>query len=222
VGCGRQPWPEQEGADLEQRTTVPDVEAAEAVARVAVSKPLRSLSLDGNYLGDNGVACLATILASKAAESGLSLESLNLANNNASAGAQQRTFGSASAAIGQLIAASTTLASLELCHNGIRDEGACAVAKGLRTNTSLLTLKLAWNSFGAGRPIKDLRNALVAASLTSLDLSYNSITAKTAHILAEALALNTTLRRLCVDGKPNPYTTPETLIPNPNAYSLTP
>ena len=33
-----------------------------------------------------------------------------------------------------------------------------------------------------------------------LDLGYNSITAKTAHILAEALALNTSLRSLVVDG----------------------
>ena len=91
VGCCRQPWPEQEGPlDAEDRTTIPDIAAAEAVARVALAKPLRSLSLEGNYLGDNGVACLAGLLAKQAADcDNLSLESLNLANNNTCAGAQQ-------------------------------------------------------------------------------------------------------------------------------------
>ena len=215
----RQPWPEQEDdsgaqADLlmpggkygvqgrggQQRTTVSDVAPAAALAEVALAKPLLSLSLEGNYLGDKGVACLASALAAAAPDSAFSLTSLNLSSNNSVAGSQQRTFNTAAAALGRLLNGCTTLSSLDLCRNGIRDEGACAVARGLRSNTSLQTLRLGWNSFGSSRAMKEVRNGLVVAGLIELDLGYNSITAKTAHILAEALALNTSLRSLVVDG----------------------
>lgn len=186
------------GRGGELRTTVSEAAPAALLAQVALAKPILSLSLEGNYLGDKGVACLVSALAG--ASAALSLTDLNLCSNNSLANSHQRTFTGAAAAVGNLLSTCTSLTRLDLSRNGIREEGACAVGRGLRNNTTLKTLKAGWNSFGGGRAIKELRNALVAAALTQLDLSYNSITAKTAHILAEALALNTSLRSLIVDG----------------------
>ena len=96
----------------------------------------------------------------------------------------------------------SSLTELDLSSNLLRGQGACAVARGLRNNSSLKRLHLGWNTFGKGKPMTELRSALSKrqATLTDLDLRYNSISVSTAHILAEGLKHNTSLRALTLDG----------------------
>ncbi|XP_015756490.1 PREDICTED: uncharacterized protein LOC107335955 [Acropora digitifera] len=104
----------------------------------------------------------------------------------------------------------TSLTSLHLSGNRIKDEGAKSLSEALRVNTSVTSLDLNWNSItdeGANSLFEALRikdegaNSLsealrVNTSLTSLRLSGNQIKDEGAHSLSEALRVNTSLTSL--------------------------
>ncbi len=125
--------------------------AAQELGDVAVAKThLRCLSLEGNHLGDNGVAQLVYTLARNGAHR-LQLTSINLSSNNniMSSGTLTRGFDKSAAAFAALFSSTSSLSSLDLSRNGIRGDAACSIARSLRSNQNVKTLKLSWNSFGA-------------------------------------------------------------------------
>jgi hypothetical protein len=174
-----QPWPQVPGDSVPGRAPnlTSDVAVAQALAQMAIRKPLKSLSLQGNCLGDNAVAHLAQSLERAPA---LELTALNLSGNNASTGAQMRQFHKGAVALGALLAVNTSLSSLDLSSNGIRGPGAQAVAKGLRLNQAIASLSLAWNTFGDAKSLSHLRNWLLCANVAQLGAS---LPPQPAHVL---------------------------------------
>ena len=90
----------------------------------------------------------------------------------------------------------TTLSSLNLHSNAIGADGANSLAQALRVNTSLSSLNLGSNSIGV-EGANSLAQALrVNTSLSSLNLGSNSIGVEGANSLAQALRVNTSLSSL--------------------------
>jgi hypothetical protein len=160
----QQPWPQLAGNPPSPNLTS-DLAVAEALAQLAIKKPLKALSLQGNCLGENAVAHLAQSLQRAPA---LALAALNLSGNNTTSGSLMRQFNKGAVALGALLAVNSSLSSLDISCNGIRGSGAQAVAKGLRGNEALLSLSLAWNTFGDAKSLSHLRNWLVSANVASL------------------------------------------------------
>ena len=90
----------------------------------------------------------------------------------------------------------TSLSSLDLHDNSIRDEGANLLAQALRENTSLSSLDLSRNSIGNDGANSFAQALRVNTSLSSLDLHDNSIRDEGANLLAQALRVNTSLSSL--------------------------
>ncbi|KAG9067324.1 hypothetical protein KI688_012107 [Linnemannia hyalina] len=87
----------------------------------------------------------------------------------------------------------STLITLNLLYNSIGDNGAKTLAETLRTNSTLTTLNLGGNSIESDGA-KALAEALKNNStLTTLDLGGNSIESDGANALAKALKTNSTL-----------------------------
>ncbi|KAG0052970.1 hypothetical protein BGZ83_001846 [Gryganskiella cystojenkinii] len=90
----------------------------------------------------------------------------------------------------------TSLISLSLEHNLIKDNGAQALGEALKTNTTLTFLSLRDNWIGCSG-FHALAEALkINSSLTSLVLENTSMAVTGAHALGEALKTNTTLTYL--------------------------
>ena len=99
-----------------------------------------------------------------------------------------------------VLKSNTSLTSLDLGGNSIRDERTKSLSEALRVNVPLTSLDLRWNSIGA-EGAHSLSEALkVNISLTSLDLARNSISDEGAHSLSEALRVNTSLTSLDLGG----------------------
>ncbi len=81
----------------------------------------------------------------------LQLTSINLSSNNniMSSGTLTRGFDKSAAAFAVLFSSTSSLSSLDLSRNGIRGDAASSIARSLRSNQNVKTLKLSWNSFGA-------------------------------------------------------------------------
>ena len=94
----------------------------------------------------------------------------------------------------------TSLTSLNLSHNFIRNEEAYFLSQALRENTSLTSLILSYNLIG-DKEANFLSQALrVNTTLTSLNLSDNSIGDEGANFLSQALRVNTSLTSLNLYG----------------------
>ncbi|MFH1462053.1 MAG: BTB/POZ domain-containing protein [bacterium] len=99
-------------------------------------------------------------------------------------------------AIKRLESNDPTLTSLNLSRNGIRAEGAQAIADALKENNTLTSLNLEHNEIGADG-VQALADALKEnRTLTSLNLSRNGIRAEGAQAIADALKVNNTLTSL--------------------------
>ncbi|KAL0243362.1 hypothetical protein GEMRC1_005923 [Eukaryota sp. GEM-RC1] len=84
----------------------------------------------------------------------------------------------------------TSVTSVNLGYNSIGAEGARALAEALKVNVSVTSVNLSYNSIGA-EGVRALAEALkVNVSVTSVNLSYNSIGAEGVRALAEALKVN--------------------------------
>ena len=98
--------------------------------------------------------------------------------------------------LSEALRVNTSLTSLDLSENSIGVEGASSLSEALRVNTSLISLDLSKNSIG-DEGASSLSKALrVNTSLTSLDLRYNYIRDEGASCLSEALRVNTSLTSL--------------------------
>lgn len=93
------------------------------------------------------------------------------------------------AALGNLLAHDTPLTTLRVAYNKLGTTGACHVAAGLRSNTTLQVLDLASNNIGADGGVA-LGEALVvpttALALAALDLTGNTALAALHHGLVQA------------------------------------
>ena len=98
-----------------------------------------------------------------------------------------------------MLTKNTTLTSLDLQYNLLRQTGAMAIGKALRDNKCLKVLKVAYNSFGdigtqwLGHSLK------FNTTLERIDLTSNSVVPKSACVIANALAHNTSLKELILD-----------------------
>ena len=98
--------------------------------------------------------------------------------------------------LAQTLGENASLTSLDLGHNLIGAEGVNSLAQALRVNTSLSSLAMSFNSIG-DEGAHSLAQALREnISLSSLDLRCNSISAGGANSLAQALRENTSLSSL--------------------------
>ncbi|KAL3903290.1 MAG: hypothetical protein SGPRY_011736 [Prymnesium sp.] len=106
--------------------------------------------------------------------------------------------------LGALLVFTDQLMALDLCNNGLGDDGAACIAKALRINSSLVTLVLGspygGNNIGPSGAIAIADALRVNHTLTHLSLSYNDIGAEGAVALANSLSCNMALAALCVGG----------------------
>ena len=90
----------------------------------------------------------------------------------------------------------STVTTLVLRYNLIRDDGVEALAKALKSHLTLVSLDLRDNEIGL-KGARVLSEAIITNStLTTLDLGYNSVTSEGAKELAKALKANSTLTSL--------------------------
>ena len=95
--------------------------------------------------------------------------------------------------LAQALRENTSLTTLDLSDNNIRDSGASCLAQALRVNASLTTLNLRDNSI-AEEGIHSLSQALVVnKSLATLDLTLNFITIAAFMSLSRALNTNSSI-----------------------------
>jgi hypothetical protein len=108
--------------------------------------------------------------------------------------------------------------------NGIGDEGAIALAKALKTNTTLVYLYINKNNIGDEGAIALAEALKTNTTLVYLSMEQNNIGAKGAIAIAEALKTNTTLTRLSMDrnniGSEGAIAFAETLITNKTLTTL--
>ena len=106
-------------------------------------------------------------------------------------------------AIGAMLASNTSLSWLSLSWNKFRKAGADAVAAGLLDNANITSIDLSWNSFGDMSPLGFMCEVLGRnTTLTHLNLGRNRVTGNGCTVLAAALAANTSLLLLELDGNP--------------------
>lgn len=106
-------------------------------------------------------------------------------------------------AIGAMLVANTSLTSLSLSWNKFRRAGADAIAAGLLTNQHITSIDLSWNSFGDMSPLGVMCEVLGKnTTLTHLNLGRNRVTGNGCTVIAAALAANTSLLLLELDGNP--------------------
>ena len=94
------------------------------------------------------------------------------------------------------VAKSSSLQVLDLGYNSITDEGAEALAAGLKANSSLQVLDLGYNEI-TDEGAEALAAGLKAnSSLQQLDLKFNKITDKGGETLAARLKASSSLKQL--------------------------
>ena len=129
---------------------------------VKSSTVILRLILSSNLLGDDGA-----IVVSKGLKNNSTLQELDLYNNG---------IGVAGARAIASVLSSTTLKRIVLSRNSLKDEGASAIGKSLKTNSTLETLELTQCSIGptGGQAIGDNLKAGISV-LKSLDLQQNFV-----------------------------------------------
>eukprot|EP00854_Cymbomonas_tetramitiformis_P006600 gene6600-7902_t len=146
---------------------------------------LKHLLLEGNNLGDKGIALL-----SKSLTFNMVLEELDIRNC---------CFGSSGTkCISGMLMNNQTLRTLKL---GGGDAGAKSLARAMHANTSLTYLDVSWSGLGehaAAFGLALMENQV----LTFLDMSKSSIRGATILLIAEGLRSNCVLRTLLLDGNP--------------------
>ena len=152
---------------------------------------LSVLILDSNNLGDRPVILLCSVLSSSER-----VRELSLANNNIS------EYGGS--AIAQYLVTTQTLEKLDLHWNNIRGDGAKSLAHSLNENTSLRVLDLSWNAIIS--PLSD--NSIASfgkairknSNIFHLDISNNNFEAADTKVVIDALAANTSIIGIHMDG----------------------
>lgn len=102
--------------------------------------------------------------------------------------------------IAKVLAGNTTLTSLDLEWNNIRDEGAVAIARTLEKNNSLTSLNIGGNIIGDEGAIAIARILEKNNSLTSLNIGGNEIGTRGAVEIAQILENNNSLTSLNIGG----------------------
>jgi Ran GTPase-activating protein (RanGAP) involved in mRNA processing and transport len=103
-------------------------------------------------------------------------------------------------ALGAMLEGNHTLKELDLRWNSLRLNSAVILAKSLRINDSLVTLKLGNNAFGELATETLGMSLKYNKTLTHLDLSYNSLNPKATSVIANSLMYNHVLKEIILDG----------------------
>jgi hypothetical protein len=172
-------------------------ELARAMGEGDVATTLTAIDLGGSPLGKVGTATLAPRLAACTKLSHLGLASTRIGD------AGLRLITSA-----LLLAKGGSVASLDVSHNSIGDDGVRALVTGLKSASAsagaeapavgLAKLDLSWNSFGprGGRYLAEGLKDTAVSSLSELRVSWNGLADRGARALGEALASNAALTLL--------------------------
>ena len=103
---------------------------------------------------------------------------------------------SGAASLSQALATNSSLTSLDLSNNGIGDSGATSLSQALATNSSLTSLDLSDNGIGDSGAASLSQALATNSSLASLNVNDNDIGASGAASLSQALATNSSLTSL--------------------------
>lgn len=150
------------------------------ILHILQKNTLKSLNLNGNYIGVNGVDEIIKALINT------TLTSIYLANNFL-------TKTVADTIANELCKNSCRLVKLDLGDNRIGDDGALAIAKVLETNTTLEWLNLENNQIGKNGACAIAKGL---ANLTYLNLQHNNIVNIGTRAISNALKINTSLTSL--------------------------
>ena len=153
---------------------------------LSVSRALTALDASKNGLGSEEGSALGEALQQR--PSAWHCLSLDLSRNHLRGGA---------VCIADALAVCTTVTALDLSENLLGVEVGTAFARGLRQNTTLLSLKLAANSLEDGTALGEV--LAMHPALTEVDLSCNSITTIP---LESQLRLGRSSLRLDMSGNP--------------------
>lgn len=161
---------------------------------------IQKLNLSGIYIHPDAARELAAGLSANSTLLSLNLERSELGYCEASSANRVKCQpGMIALAEGLKGSGNSILRELKLCSNGIRDDGAKALAKVLKGNSTLQKLDLSYNHIEADGT-KALAEALKGNStLQELDL-FDNIIVGGVHALAEALKQNTGLLSLDLSG----------------------
>ncbi|KAF9177180.1 hypothetical protein BGZ51_009033, partial [Haplosporangium sp. Z 767] len=96
-------------------------------------------------------------------------------------------------ALSDALKTNSTLITLNLGNNSIGDKGAVALSDALKTNSTLITLNLRFNSIGVNGAVALSDVLKTNSTLTTLNLEKNSIGDNGAVALSDALKVNSTL-----------------------------
>lgn len=203
-----------------------DVDGAKALAEgLKQNKGLTTLKMSWNQLLDDGARYLASALTPLSASSGGGSSHTTAASSEGSIGARRATLSSTGSAVSSAYGgihsssslgsfqpssgsphapyfSNSSLTSLELACNSIRDDGAKALFNAIRTNPSLVDLNLEWNEISDDSLRHSLTSLIQSNCVRSiLLLSNDQLGSDTAKSIASSMHGNTSLQALSLSGK---------------------
>ena len=144
---------------------------------------ISELSLSENNIGSKGAAVLANILRHTR-----SLASVNLKGN--------RLSDNDSALLSEGIATNDTIKTLNLSHNEFRSQAGHKLGSAIVNNATIVSLDLSWNHLRMEGAIAFARSLAKNRSIQVLNLRYNGFADNGAAAMGEALAHNHCLKSL--------------------------
>ena len=144
---------------------------------------ISELSLSENNIGSKGAAVLANIFRHTR-----SLNTVNLKGN--------RLSDNDSALLSEGIAANDTIKTLTLSHNEFRSHAGYKLGNAIAHNVTILSLDLSWNHLRMEGAIAFARSLAKNHSIQVLNLRFNGFADNGAAAMGEALAQNQSLKSL--------------------------
>merc|ERR1712130_424076 len=158
------------------------MEASILISTIMNNSTIIELSLDNNWLFDDGAKALSLYL--------------NFTNLNKLYISDNRISDMGVSYICKSLESNMNLIVLNLSHNRISNKGACILSKCLKLNKKLTTLFLSENRIGDPGAIALSDSLIVNQTLTTLSLHVNDIKDVGASAIADALKDNSNLKYL--------------------------
>ena len=144
---------------------------------------ISDLSLSENNIGSKGAAILANILKHTRSLSTVNLKGNRLGDND-------------STLLSEGIVANDTVKSLTLSHNEFRSHAGHKLGHAIANNVTILSLDLSWNHLRMEGAIAFAKSLAKNCSIQVLNLRFNGFADNGAAAMGEALAQNQTLKSL--------------------------
>ena len=185
---------------------------AQSIADALMSNTfVKSIDLEGNNIGHDGLSKLFRLLLENCFISELSLSENNIGPKGASILANilrhtrslatvnlkgNRLSDNDSTLLAEGIAANDTVKTLTLSHNEFRSHAGHKLGNAIASNVTLLSLDLSWNHLRMEGAIAFAKSLAKNYSIQVLNLRYNGFADNGAAAMGEALAQNQSLKTL--------------------------